>query len=405
VRVMLYKYIALDKNGRKIKGKKEANSQDELRIFLSREGKILLEASENKGKILSFSINKIFSRIKSKDLIMFTRELATMVDAGINLRNSITIIREQTKNKDLKKVLRDIEEELDSGKSFSESVKKYPRYFNEMYVSMIKVGENTGTLPQILEKVATALEKKDEIKGKIKSIMIYPSVVLLTSITIIILMLVFIIPKFSIIFQGQGVELPKLTKLVISLSNTISRYGYIIFIGIILVILGLKNLTLREDGKRLLHGFILKLPIIGNFTKKVEIVRFTRTLEILLSSGIPVLKAFDITYENIVNRVIKDAIIRAKESIRSGETIYKPIMESKVFPSMVTDMIKVGEESGKLVEVLGKLADFNERELDESVRDSLAILEPLVIVLISIGIGILIIAMFLPLYKVSDIIN
>jgi type IV pilus assembly protein PilC len=270
---------------------------------------------------------------------------------------------------------------------------------------MVKAGESSGRIDEVLMRVATSLEKSEEIKGKVKSAMIYPTVVFFTAIVVVFLMLAFIIPKFMLLFEGTGVDMPWLTLMVIKASDIASQFWYLFFILVWLIYYGVKKAMLTPKGKRFFDVLLLRMPLFGTFVRKTAMARFTRTMSTLLNSGVNILMAFDISGEIVGNTLIEEVINEAKDSIRDGASIYKPLADSGEFPPMVTDMIQVGEESGQLSEILEKVADFTEMELEEAVRNLLAAFEPLIILFMAVNVGILIIAMFLPLFSMSDMIN
>ena len=399
---MKYKYIALDNRGKKVKGETEANSLVELKQKL-RKQKLILLKSKKKTK---YNFQKYgFERIKSKDIAVFTRGLSVMLNAGINIIRSFEILAAQTEKQKFKKIILEIKKDISSGVPLATSLAKYPKYFDKLYVSMVKAGEASGKLDVILMRIASSLEKSEEIKGKVKGALIYPMVVFLTALIVMFFMLAFIIPKFMLLFQGTGVEMPLLTRIVIKVSEIISKYWYLFILIIGLTFIMIKKILLTQKGKRIFDSILLKIPIVGNFIRKTDMARFTRTLSTLLNSGVNILVAFDISGEIVGNTLIGEAILKAKKSIRDGASIHKPLEESGQFLPMVTDMIEVGEESGKLSEVLEKVADFTEMELEEAVRNLLSVFEPLIILFVAIGVGILIISMFLPLFQMSDMIG
>jgi type IV pilus assembly protein PilC len=399
---MLYIYTALDSNGKKSQGKMEATSPLDLKKKLRKNKLILVKYKKN----TTFSFKgSFFEKVKTKDIAVFTRGLSTMTNAGVNLIRSFDILEAQTEKNKLKIVIGAIRDDISAGVPLASSLRKHPQYFDKLYVNMVRAGEESGMLDTVLMRTATSLEKSEEIKGKVKGALIYPSIVFLTALLVMFFMLAFIIPKFMLLFEGTGVKMPLLTTMVIKASDIASKFWYLFLIGSILTFYGVKKALTTSKGRRLFDVFMLKLPILGTFVRKTAMARFTRTLETLLNSGVGILMAFDIAGEIVGNTLIEEAIIKAKDSIREGASIYKPLAESGQFPPMVTNMIEVGEESGKLSEILGKVADFSEMELEESVRNLLSAFEPLIILFMAIGVGVLIIAMFLPLFKMSNMVR
>ncbi|MCK5780154.1 MAG: type II secretion system F family protein [Psychrilyobacter sp.] len=401
---MLYKYEVLDGSGKKQKGEIEANNPADLRIILRKKKLVLLKFSKTKKEKFSLK-DFLFKRVKTKDIAVFTRGLSTMINAGVSILRAYEILENQIKKPKLKKVVTQIKEDLNAGLEMSKSMEKHPKYFNVLYVSMVRSGETSGTLDDVLNRIADALEKAEQIKGKVKGAMVYPGVVLFTAISVMFFMLAFIIPKFMLLFEGTGVEMPWLTLMVMEASNIASKYWYLFVIGTVGIFYGIKKILLNKKGKRFFDVWVLKVPLIGAFVRKTAMARFTRTLSTLLNSGVSIIVAFDITSEVIGNTLIQEALEVAKESISNGDSIYEPLEASGQFPDMVTDMIQVGEESGELASVLEKVADYAEIELDEAVGKLLAAFEPLIILFMAIGVGVLIISMFLPLFKMSDMVG
>ena len=399
---MLYKYIALDSRGKKNNGEMEANSPVELKKKLRQEKLILVKAIKQTGLN-----NKggMFQRIKTKDIAVFTRGLSTMINAGVGLIRCFEILESQIEKPKLKAVVTQIREEISSGMPLAVCLARHPKYFDKLYISMVKAGEASGMLDTVLMKVATSLEKSEEIKGKVKGAMIYPSVVFFTALVVMFFMLAFIIPKFMLLFEGTGVDMPLLTRMVMKASEVASKYWYLFLAGVVGIFYGIKKIIETPKGKRFFDVLLLKMPLLGPFVRKAAMARFTRTMSTLLNSGVSILMAFDISSEIVGNTLIQEAILGAKDSIRDGASIYKPLADSGQFPAMVTDMIEVGEESGQLSEILEKVANFTEMELEEAVRNLLSAFEPLIILFMAVGVGILIIAMFLPLFKMSDMVG
>lgn len=399
---MLYKYTALDSRGKKVNGEMEAKSPVELRKMLRQQKLILVKSTKKSSSSMK---NGMFQRVKGKDIAVFTRGLSTMLNAGVGLIRCFEILEAQIEKPKLKEVISQVREEISAGMPLAACLAKHPKYFDKLYISMVKAGEASGTLDSVLMKIATSLEKSEEIKGKVKGAMIYPSVVFFTAIVVMFFMLAFIIPKFMLLFEGTGVEMPLLTRMVMRASEIASRFWYLFVLGTWLIFYGIKKARSTPKGKRFFDVMLLKAPLFGTFVRKTAMARFTRTMSTLLNSGVGILMAFDICGEIVGNTVIEEAILEAKDSIRDGASIYKPLEDSGQFSPMVTDMIEVGEESGQLSEVLEKVADFTEMELEEAVRNLLSAFEPLIILFMSVGVGILIIAMFLPLFKMSDMVG
>ncbi len=395
----IYKYTAINRSGKKIKGIKESISEEDLKIILRREKLLLKEAIELKEKEKKGSR---FQVVKGKDVAIMTRELSAMLDGGISLLRAITILSKQDKKKGLKDSLTAIREDLIAGLPLSEALEKHPKYFNKLYINMVKSGEESGSLDIIMERLAGALERSEEIKGKVRGALIYPVVVFSLTIGIIFLLVAFVLPTFVSIFEGTGTEIPALTAAVITMSLWTNRYWYVIILGIVGVSFIFKKVIKTKKGKVAWDRLKLKLPLFSNVIKKTINARFTRIMATLLDSGVPILKSFDIVSEAVGNVVIGEAILTVKKEIEAGETIAKPLEDQGVFPDMLVNMVDVGEESGNLVGMLNKIADFNERELEEAIRDMLAMFEPIIILVLGVVVGVLIIAMYLPIFGLAD---
>ncbi len=398
----VYSYSAMDLKGKKIKGKMEAESKEDLKRLLRGQKLTLL-----KEKKLSEGQKKegLLNRVKTKDIAIFTRQLSTMLEGGVGLLRSFTVLEKQSEKPKLKSVVGEIRKDISAGKSLSYSLSKHPKYFDSLYVSMVKAGEASGALDTILNRIAISQEKAEEIKGKIKTALIYPSIVLVLAFSIVFLLLTFVIPNFVVLFEDTGVPMPALTVMVIGISKWFNKNWYWILLGIgIFVFLGYKYHKTTK-GKRNFHRIIMRTPLFGKIFMKASIARFSRTLETLMDSGVPILTAFDIVADTVGNVIMGESIREVREKIKSGHSIAKPLEETGSFPPMVINMIDVGEESGELVKMLSKLADFNERELEETIRDSLAAFEPMVILIMALTVGIIVVAMYLPVFSLTDTIG
>jgi type IV pilus assembly protein PilC len=397
----VYKYTAMDLKGKKISGEIDAENKEDLkRILRGKKLTLLKEKKVSKGK----KQGGVLNRVRPKDIAIFTRQLATMLEGGVGLLRCFTVLEKQCEKPKLKTSVGEIRKDISGGKSLSYSLSKHPQYFDSLYVSMVKAGEASGSLDTILNRIAQSQEKAEEIKGKIKTATIYPTIVLVLSFSIVFLLMSFVIPNFVVLFEDTGVPMPGLTVLVIGISKWFNRNWYWIIIGIIIVVfLGIKYHKTKK-GKRNFHRVVMKLPLFGKIFMKASIARFSRTLETLLDSGVPILTAFDIVADTVGNILMGESIREVKEKIKSGHSIAKPLDETGSFPPMVINMIDVGEESGELVKMLSKLADFNERELEETIRDSLAAFEPLMILVMALTVGVIVVAMYLPVFSLSDTI-
>ncbi|BDU49566.1 type II secretion system F family protein [Haliovirga abyssi] len=410
-----FKYTAIDKQGNKKNGELQAKNEKDLKSALKAAGFILIKAQKKGGSKSGSSGSKsssnktgekkvsMFSRVTLKELTIFSRQLATMISSGVTLLKAITILSEQNENPLFKQKLTQIKSDIESGQPFSNALSKHPKQFDKLYVSMVRAGEESGALEVVLNRLATSMEKNQELRGKVKGAMMYPAIVMIVALSITFMLLTFVVPTFTSMFKDAGMQLPGLTQKVVDVSDFLRVYWWVVIIGVILLVVGIKKYINTPKGRKKLDGLMLKLPIMGSFTRKVSVGRFTRTMATLLDSGVPILMAFDIVSETVGNEIISEAIMVAKSSIKEGNTIAKPLADSGEFPLMVTQMIEIGEESGSISEMLSKVADFNEREVEEAVAVVVSAMEPLAIVVMAIIVGTIVIAMFLPMFKLSDL--
>lgn len=409
----IFKYSAMDRAGARKSGEMNVSNEKELKMALKDMGMTLLSASQQKssgsasndGKAKASSGKKptLLQKVSLKEITLFSRQIATMISAGVSLLKSITVLSEQNENPLFKAILEKVKSDLTSGIPLSQALSKYPKQFSKLYVSMVKAGEASGALEVVLNRLAISLEKAEALKGKVKGAMVYPIIVLTIAFAIVFGLLTFVVPTFTKMFTEAGMQLPGLTMVVVRISDFLKVFWWLVLGAIGGGIFSLKKYLETEKGRANFDKMALKLPIFGPFARKAAVAKFTRTMATLLESGVPILTAFDIVADTVGNVVIADAILVAKASIKEGNTIAKPLTESGQFPVMVTQMIEIGEESGAITEMLSKIADFNEREVEEAVSALVAAIEPMAIVLMAVLVGFIVIAMFLPMFKISDI--
>lgn len=408
----IFKYSAMDRAGARKSGEMNATNEKELKIALKDMGMTLLAATQQKSGAKGDSKSKgvssgkkagFLQRVTLKEITLFSRQIATMISAGVSLLKSITVLSEQNENPLFKAILEKVKSDLTSGIPLSQALSKYPKQFSKLYVSMVKAGEASGALEVVLNRLAISLEKAEALKGKVKGAMVYPIIVLTIAFAIVFGLLTFVVPTFTKMFTEAGMQLPGLTMVVVRISDFLKVFWWLVLGAIGGGIFSLKKYLETEKGRANFDKMALKLPIFGPFARKAAVAKFTRTMATLLESGVPILTAFDIVADTVGNVVIADAILVAKASIKEGNTIAKPLTESGQFPVMVTQMIEIGEESGAITEMLSKIADFNEREVEEAVSALVAAIEPMAIVLMAVLVGFIVIAMFLPMFKISDI--
>ncbi len=340
--------------------------------------------------------------ITTRDIVIFTRQFATMINSGLPLVQSLDILAEQTENAALAKVLREVLYDVESGHTLAAAIAKHPKVFTELFVNMVAAGEAGGILDTILLRLATFLEKNDALIRKIKGAMVYPSVIFSVAGMAIVILLIFVIPTFQTMFESAGIPLPLPTRIVIGMSAFLQGYWWALLAGIIGGAFGIRAIYATPGGQLAIDRILLSLPIIGDLQRKAAVSRFTRTLGTLVSSGVSILEGLEITAKTAGNRVIHDAVMSSRTSIAGGETIAGPLKESGVFPPMVVQMINVGEQTGGLDNMLSKIADFYDDEVDAAVEVLLAAMEPIMIVVLGVVVGGMIVAMYLPIF---DMIN
>jgi len=344
-------------------------------------------------------------KVKAKNLAIFTRQLATMVDAGLPLVQSLDILADQEENPTLKEILNSVKEDVEGGLTFAAALKKHPKAFNDLYTNMVVAGEEAGTLDIILNRLSEFIEKAEALRRKVKSAMMYPAIVTFVAVVVVGILMVFVIPTFEKMVREAHQQLPGLTQFMVDMSKFI-RSHILIAIGMLAALIFLIRYTRKTDkGKKAIDGFLLKLPVFGILLRKVAVARFTRTLSTLMTSGVPILDGLNLVAKTSGNKVIEDAVMAARENISSGENIAEPLARSKVFPPMVTRMISVGENTGALDQMLNKIADFYEDEVDTAVAGLTSMLEPLMIVFLGGVVGTIVIAMYLPIFNMANAIG
>jgi type IV pilus assembly protein PilC len=403
----VYKWQGVSPKGDTLKGEMEASSREAVIIRLRTQRiKPVPARIKEKGKGLEYEINmSLGSPVKPRDIVVFTRQFATMIDAGLPIMQCLHILASQTDSKPFRKVITALKDDVESGGTLAEAARKHPKIFTDLYTSMVQAGEIGGILDTILVRLANYLEKAARLKSKIKGAMIYPSCIVAAAILVTAVLLIWVIPVFAEVFQSFGAELPAPTQFVINLSNfTISHVWELAAVPIIAGV-GLKYAYGTEKGQLTIDRTVLKVPVFGPLIRKSAVARFTRTLATLVSSGVPILDALAITARTAGNKVVERAIVGARSSIASGRTIADPLIESNVFPPMVCQMIAVGETTGALDTMLQKIADFYEDEVDNTVANLMSLLEPAVILFLGVVIGGLVISMYLPIFKLGSVIG
>jgi type IV pilus assembly protein PilC len=386
--------------GEKRRGVMEAENRTVVEERL-RGDNISIQSVKREGGLGDIQI-QIGTGVTAKDLQIFTRQLATMIDAGLPLVQCLDILAAQSENKSFKKILTSVKNSVEQGSTFSDALRRHPKVFDELYVNLVAAGEIGGILDTILNRLAVYIEKAVKLRGQLKSAMYYPAGILVVAVAVIAVMLVKVIPTFEAMYKDMGnAQLPAATQFVINLSNSFIDKWYI-FVGTLFgLIFGIIAMRRTEGGREALDRLLLKMPVIGPVLRKIVVARFTRTLGTLLSSGVPILDALDICARTSGNRVVQAGILRAKEKISQGHDMAGPLAESKVFPTMVVQMIGVGEQTGAMDQMLQKIADFYEEEVDTAVAGLTSLIEPIMMAFLGVVVGGLIIAMYLPIFKLA----
>ena len=372
-----------------------ANAQDVV-AQLRRQRMTVVKVDENAKP------KKISGSIKMRDIVIFTRQFSTMINAGLPLVQALDILAKQTENKVLAAATRDIVFDVESGHTVADALAKHPKAFSELYVNMVAAGEAGGILDTILMRLATFMEKNDALVRKVKGAMIYPGVIMSVAVIAISVLLIFVIPVFQNMFAGVGMALPLPTRVVIAASNFLRGYWWAVLAAGVGGSFMFKRYYASSGGKLVIDRLMLRIPVLGDVLRKSAVSRFTRTLGTLISSGVSILDGLEITAKTAGNRVIQDAIMQSRASIAGGDTIAAPLQKSQVFPPMVISMIAVGEQTGGLDEMLSKIADFYDEEVDAAVSNLLSLLEPIMIVFLGVVVGGMVVAMYLPIF---DMIN
>jgi type IV pilus assembly protein PilC len=352
------------------------------------------------------SVRTAFKKIKPKSLQIFSRQFATMIEAGLNVVSALVILEQQTDDRYLAAVIRELRADVEGGMLLSQAMARHPKVFNRLFVSMVEAGEAAGILDTVLDRVAYQIEKETKIKRRVKGAMIYPTMVLIFATLVLVGMLLFLVPVFVNIFAQLGGDLPMLTQAVLACSNFIKATWFVLFPGVIVGIFGVKRFLKTDAGRRRWDRIKLRLPMkIGDVVRKVTMARFSRTLSTLVAAGVDIIKALEITGQTAGNWVVEDALAGVRQKVGEGVPIAQPLVENSVFPAMVSQMVKIGEETGELEKMLGKIADFYEDEVDASIQSLTSIVEPIMMLGVGIMVGIVIISMYLPMFKLLTLIK
>jgi len=383
------------------KGELEATSR-EMAVATLRQQHIVVTAIKPKPKDLS--LPGFGGKISEKELVLFTRQFSTMIDAGLPLVQCLDILGKQTENKTFSKTIMEIKKEVEGGSTFADALRKYPKIFDALYINLVQAGEIGGVLDTTFARLAGYIEKARSLKGKVKSAMIYPSAIIFVAISVIIFLMIFVIPVFAEMFQDFGGTLPWPTQFVIGLSHFIKNYILYAIPGLIAGVFAFKQYYHTEAGQRVIHRNLLRVPVLGVVLQKAAIARFSRTLSTLLGSGVPIIDSLDITARTAGNKVLEEAVLTSISSVKEGQTLATPLAKHSVFPPMVVQMVEIGDVTGELDTLLSKIADFYEEEVDRAVEALTAMLEPMMMVFLGTVLGFIIVAMYLPIFKMASLI-
>jgi type IV pilus assembly protein PilC len=404
----IYSWEGKNVAGKKVSG--ELDAKDVRAVFnILKAQKISPTASrirlKGQGLEMEIKIPGFGPKVKGKDVVIFTRQFATMIDSGLPIVQALDILSKQADNKAFRKVLMGVKEHVESGGTLADGMAKFPKAFDQLYVNMVQAGESGGILDVILERLSVHMEKAMKLAREVKTAMIYPAVVVSAAVIVTGILLIFVIPTFADLFSDFGAALPLPTQIVIDASNFLVKNWFLVFGSIGSLIGFFIRFAKTERGKEIIHPIALKMPVFGNIIKKVAVARFTRTLGTMVSSGVPILEALNICARTAGNKIVERDVLRARVGISEGKSIVEPLSESPVFPQMVIQMIAVGEQTGALDSMLGKIADFYEDEVDNAVGAMKQLIEPIMILFLGVSVGGIVIAMYLPIFKMGSVVG
>ena len=400
----VYTWVAVTRKGRKLKGDIEA-ADERIAMSQLKRRNLTVKKLKPKPKDLFENVSFLQPKVTNKDIVIFTRQFSTMIDAGLPLVQGLGILAEQTENKTFRNILKQISRDVEGGSTLAEAMKKHPKVFDDLFVNLVAAGEVGGILDTILRRLATFIEKAEKLKSQIKGAMTYPIVVMAIAIIVIAVILIFVIPVFEDMFASFGQALPVPTQIVVNMSRFMKGNIHWIILALIAVVFAFKRFRDTKKGRKITDELFLKLPIFGDLLKKTAVARFTRTLGTMISSGVPILDSLEIVAKTSGNVVLEEIIFEVRGSIAEGQTIAEPLSENDVFPGMVVQMISVGEATGALDSMLEKIADFYDDEVDAAVAALTSMLEPLLMLFLGGAIGGLVVAMYLPIFSMAGAVG
>jgi type IV pilus assembly protein PilC len=400
-----FSYSAINAEGFALDGEIHAPSLDAAREQLRIRG-LLAEKLDELPASGEQSARTAFKKIKPKSLQVFSRQFATMIEAGLNVVGALVILEQQTDDKYLASIIKELRADVEGGLLLSQAMERHPKVFSRLFVSMVEAGEAAGILDQVLDRMAFQIERETKLKRRVKGAMMYPTMVLIFATLVLVGMLLFLVPIFTKIFSDLGGELPALTKMVVAMSDFIKNYWYAMILAGIGGTFGFKKWRKTEHGKRNWDKFKLRLPMqVGDVVLKVTMARFSRTFSTLVGAGVDIIKAIEITAQTAGNWVVEDALLEVKTRVHEGVPIAQPLVENDIFPPMVSQMVRVGEETGELDKMLGKIADFYEEEVDAAISTLTSIIEPIMMMGVGLMVGVIIISMYMPMFKMLSLVK
>ena len=398
-----FAYVARTTQGKTKKGSVDAATEGDARLLLRKMQLMPVTVKQKKTDILA-KVELFQPRIKGKDVVVMTRQFSTMIDAGLPVVQCLEILGDQQDKKNFKKIIQTIREDVEGGSTLTEALAKFPKVFSSLYSSLVAAGEAGGVLDTILNRLASYMEKMMALKSKIKGAMVYPAVIVSVAILVMAVIMIFVIPVFAKMYSSMGAALPLPTQMVVNMSYFVKNNVLFVAMGIGALIFLFRYFYKTDAGERTVDSMVLKAPVFGPLIRKVAVAKFTRTLSTMLASGVPILEGLDIVASTAGNRTVEGAIRKSKKAISEGKTIAEPLAESGVFPSMVLQMISVGEATGELDAMLSKIADFYDEEVDNAVSTLTSLIEPLMMVFLGGAIGGLVIAMYLPIFQMAAVL-
>jgi len=398
-----FKYTVKNSEGKTVNGNADAKSRENLIELLRKEDFTIISIEED-ANVQQKSVVAA-KKVKLDDLVIFSRQLATMVEAGIPLVNVLDILGQQVENKAFGETVKKLKDDVETGSSFSQALAKHPRIFSALYINMVRAGESSGMLDEILNRVAVYLEKTATLQRKVKSAMVYPIAVITISIAITIFLLVKVVPTFKGIFDMLGGSLPLPTQILLAVSDFLRKWFVYGLIGVIVAVIVIVRGSKTESGKLALDTIVLKLPVFGNIIKKVSVAKFSRTFSTLVKSGVPILSSLDIVAKTSGNKIVEKAVNNAKKAVQEGKNLADPLSKTPVFPPMVVRMISAGEQAGELEKMLSKIADFYDEQVDAAVDGLTSLIEPMIILFLGVIVGGIVLAIFMPIFKITEILG